>query len=196
MAAGSRRGIAALMVAVGGVLVGHRVTYLVLEPSPHARRTLLGAGGHAYLAYANDLALIAALAAIATIFLGRLMRAADGLPTRRSLAIRLALFQAFAFATMETMERITAGVPLAGLLHRGLLPLGIAIQVALALLLAQSIRWLLRIADAVVALIGSTAAPRRDGPGTTGLRGEAPPPRRVARSAAGPRDPPPLPSIG
>jgi len=196
MAARSRRGTAALLIAVGGVLVGHWVTYLAVAPSPHARRTLLDADGHAYLAYANDLALVAALTAIAAIFLGRLTRGADGLPALGRLAIRLALFQAFAFTTMEATERITAGAPLSGLLHHGLLPVGLAIQVTVALVLALSIRWLLRLADAVVALLGSTAAPRRVAARVVGPRSAAVPLRRIARSATGLRGPPPLPSIG
>jgi hypothetical protein len=184
--------MAALLMAVGGVLVGHALTYRLVAPTAHARETLLAGTGHAYLAYANDLALILALAAIATIFLGRLVRRADGLPEPRSLAVRLALFQTFAFATMESLERITAGDTVAGLLHHGLLPAGLAIQVALALALSVVLRWLLRAADTLAELL---ARPRsgRTGAVHTVSAGRVDRVGSIARSAVGVRGPP-LPS--
>ena len=51
-------------VAVGGVLVGHWLTYLAVAPLAGSRATILHQTGHSYLGLANDLALVVALAAI------------------------------------------------------------------------------------------------------------------------------------
>ena len=45
---------------------------------------------------------------------------------------------------MEVLERVTAGAPLAELIHTGILPIGIAAQAAIGCVAAQAIRWLLR----------------------------------------------------
>ncbi len=52
-----------------------------------------------------------------------------------------------AFAAMELVERLSAGAPLRGVLHDWLLPLGIGIQVGVALAGAVAVRWLLHVAD-------------------------------------------------
>lgn len=188
----SRRGVAALLLAVGGVLAGHGLTYRLLAPSAHARETLLARSGHSYLAFANDLALILALSAIATMFLGRLVRRAEGLPDRNALVLRLALFQAVAFAAMEALERVTAGDPLSGLLQHGLLPAGLVIQVAIALAIALLIRWLLRAAETLAGLLARPRLARSD-PLPVAAPGRVDRVRSIARSAVGLRGPP-LPS--
>ncbi len=59
-------------VAVGGVLAGHWLTYLAVAPLAGSRATILHQTGHAYLGLANDLALVAALAAMASMFIAQL----------------------------------------------------------------------------------------------------------------------------
>ena len=59
-------------IAVGGVLVGHWLTYLAVAPLAGQRAAILHRTGHAYLGMANDLVLVVALAAIATMFIGQL----------------------------------------------------------------------------------------------------------------------------
>jgi hypothetical protein len=185
----SPRGVAALLVAVGGVLAGHGLTYRLVAPSAHARETLLAGTGHAYLVYANDLALVLALAAMAAIFLGGLTRPSAGLPHRRALAMRLVLFQTVAFAAMEGLERITAGDTLAGLLHHGLLPVGLATQIAIALGISVLIRWLLRTAGTLAGLFAQ-ARPARSGLIPALAPGRVDRIRSIARSAVGLRGPP------
>jgi hypothetical protein len=138
---------AALGVAAGGVLLGHWITYRIVLPGEYARDSLLAHTGHAYLGVANDLGLVLALTALSAVFLSRLTRS-DAVPasTARWCA-RLAAFQVGAFAAMELVERLASDAPLAGLLHGGLLPLGLAIQVGVALVGAVAVRWLLRLAD-------------------------------------------------
>ena len=65
-------------VAVGGVLAGHWLTYLVVAPLAGSRATILHQTGHAYLGLANDLALVVALAAMATMFIGQLAEPGAG----------------------------------------------------------------------------------------------------------------------
>ena len=68
----ARRRLATLGVAVGGVLVGHWLTYLAVAPIAGTRATILHQTGHSYLGLANDLALVAALAAMASMFIAQL----------------------------------------------------------------------------------------------------------------------------
>ncbi|MEO8422963.1 MAG: hypothetical protein ABI595_03515 [Actinomycetota bacterium] len=160
----ARRRLATLGVAVGGVLVGHWLTYLAVAPIAGSRAAILHQTGHAYLGMANDVALVAALAAMATMFIGQLT---TPMPAGQlhGITARVVRFQVSAFVLLEVLERVTAGSPLAALMHTGILPVGIATQAVIGILAAFSIRWLLRTADRVAAAFGRTAvAPRRDVP--------------------------------
>jgi hypothetical protein len=159
----SRRRLATLGVATGGVLAGHWLTYLTISPPSHARETLLQDTGHAYLGVANDIGLLVVLAAFAAIFLER-MTAADP-NTRPTIRRRIVGFQVGAFLIMEVLERITAGVPLTELANHLILPTGIAFQIGVGLLASAVIRWLLRLADRVASTIATgAAAPGRPAP--------------------------------
>ena len=147
----ARRRVATLGVAVGGVLAGHWFTYVLVSPHAHARTALLRDTGHAYLGLANDAALVLALAAFASIFLGRLTDRDVGRGGR--IAGVVVGFQVAAFAIMELLERATAGAPLRPLLHGAVLPVGVAVQVAVGLLAALLIALLLRAADRVRTVI-------------------------------------------
>ena len=151
-----RRRLATLGVAVGGVLTGHWLTYQVVAPAGHARTTLLRATGHAYLGFANDLALILALSAFAAMFVGQLSTG-SGTDRVAGVARRVVAFQVSAFVLMEVLERVTAGAPLGGLIRTGVLPIGIATQAVVALVAAASIRWILRVADRVAAALSRPA---------------------------------------
>ena len=154
------RRVATLGIAVGGVLVGHWLTYEAVAPLASQRVAILHQTGHGYLGMANDLALVAALAAIATMFIGQLT---DPMPagSHGGLTARVVRFQICAFVLLEVLERLTAGSPLADLIHTGILPIGIMAQAAIGYLAAQAIRWLLRAADRVAAALARPAAPPR-----------------------------------
>jgi hypothetical protein len=145
--------------AVGGVLLGHWLTFVA--ESPGATDALLRQTGHAYLAPATEAGVVVALVALALVFLGRLTGDARELPSFGRLAARLVAFQLFAFIAMEVLERVTLRVPLSGLMHHGLLAVGVAIQILVALLVALLIRWLVRAADRTAALLGKPNAPLR-----------------------------------
>ena len=71
-----------------------------------------------------------ALAAVAAIVLGQLTNRDRRPPGSGRWFLASRRFQAAAFVAMEVVERVTAGAPLADLIHHGLLPTGIAVQIA------------------------------------------------------------------
>lgn len=176
-------------VAVGGVLTGHWITYLFVATAAGSRATILRQTGHAYLGLANDVALVIALAGLATMFIGQL---ASPSPAGRlpGIASRVIRFQVCAFVLLEVLERVTAGAPLAELIHAGILPIGIAVQVAIGYVAAQAIRWLLRSADRMAAALKGSPLPfaRTVSPPLLPEPVFVPDPRHL--SAAGVRGPP------
>jgi hypothetical protein len=156
----ARRRLGTLGVAAGGLLIGHWLVYAIVSPATPARTALLRHTGHAYLGAASQLALVLALMAFAAMVMGELNGA--GGPTVAGLIRRMVTFQVSAFVLMEATERIVGGVPLAGLLRSGILPLGVAAQVAVGLVAAATIRWLLRVADLVADVLArATTSPSR-----------------------------------
>jgi len=170
--------------ALGGVLLGHTVAYRILIPDAHARALELAASGHGYLSGANVVGLVAAVVALAALFLGGVLRTNQVAPLH--LAARLVGFQMAAFLSMEVLERIASG---GGTQHLApVLLVGLPVQATIAILVALVARLLLRVAAAiadlltrspvwastVVAFAGSSAEPRR--PDRTGSPpGRAPP---------------------
>ena len=194
MRTGGTRRRSALGVAVGGVLAGHWLAYVLVDPNAHQRTTDLARTGHAYLGLANDLGLIVGLVALSSVFLGRLTDREGATPSLGTLTARLSTFQIVAFTSMELLERLSAGAPVAGVLHHGLLPVGVVIQAVIAGLGALVIRWLLRAADRIEATLG--AAPARPDRATAFVvlptfhapaRSLPPPGSAALRSLASPR---------
>ena len=129
---------------LGGVLVGHALTYLVLVPDAHARAADLSATGHAYLGDANAVGLVAVIAALSVLFFRGLTGAGDRNPR---VYERLAAFQLAAFAGMELLERLGSG---AGLRHVvPTLAVGLPVQLAVAAFVALLVRFVARAAAAV-----------------------------------------------
>jgi hypothetical protein len=179
---------AVLGVALGGVLIGHELTYAIVLPNPTARDAVLASTGHGYLGLIDTPALAAAIVSLAAIFLGSLGRRLED-PSFRELVARFAAFQVLAFVTIELVERIGAGASMSDLVR--ILPVGGLTQLAVAAVAALLLRALLRAADAAAELLGSPAAAPRWGslplvvpagivPATAaplGPRGRAPPTR-------------------
>jgi hypothetical protein len=130
--------------ALGGVLVGHALTYLVLVPDAHARTAELSATGHGYLGGANAFGLVAVIAALAVLFF-RGLAGADGSAPR--VYERLAAFQLTAFAAMEILERLGSGVGLRHLVPT--LAVGLPVQLAVSAFVALLVRFVARTAAAV-----------------------------------------------
>ena len=172
-----------LGLALGGVLLGHTAAYRLLIPDAHTRTLELAASGHGYLSGANVVGLVAAVVALAALFLGGVLRTNEAAPQR--LAARLVGFQMSAFLAMELLERIASG---GGTQHLPtVLLIGLPVQAFIAVLIAVIARLLLRVASAIGALLsppawsdtaitvlGASVEPRR--PDRTGSPpGRAPP---------------------
>lgn len=126
-----------------GLIGGHQLTYLVLYRDP---ATVLDATGHGWLWAAPILVFSAALTAMVLGLLGT--------GPVRSLRWRfafLALIQGSTFATVEIAERSTSGMGLGHVLAEAWLVLvvGIAIQAAIAAVLAVASRVVERVAAAL-----------------------------------------------
>lgn len=147
---------AVLGIAAGGVLVGHWLTYRLVSPHPHAREALLAQTGHGYLGLANDLGLALATIALASVVFGRLIDH-DGGVTIRHWFRRLVGLSVASFFAMEVLERLTTGAPFTDLLHQGILPVGMAIQVVVAAVGALAVHWLLRAVDRLHEILAAAA---------------------------------------
>lgn len=153
MADGNRRRTGALGIATAGILTGHWLTYLLHVPQAQERTTQLAHTGHGYLPIAGQLATVCMAVTLASLFLTRVIRPRAGrAPTNATLVLRLAALQTGAFVGMELVERAVAGAGFADLLQGGLLPLGIALQLGLAVVGAALLRVVLRVADLVAAI--------------------------------------------
>jgi hypothetical protein len=76
------------------------------------------------------------------------------------VGVRLAGFQVSAFFAMEVTERVTVGAPIGQLAHGPILPLGVVVQVVVALFGALAIRALCRVADRAATALGAPPPPR------------------------------------
>jgi hypothetical protein len=146
-----------LGLAVGGVLLGHAITYGLLVPDVHARAATLAQTGHGYLEVLVRLGLGGVLVALGAAFLGRLLRVTGPVSAFAPLAGRLAGFQLGAFAVMEVGERVAAGASLHDL--PSVLGVGFAIQTFVALIGAGVLHVTFRVADGMAATFGA-ARPR------------------------------------
>jgi hypothetical protein len=158
MAVVSRRRFATLSVAAAGVLVGHWLTYLVSVPGARARTATLAATGHSYLSLAGELVTLLAALSIAAMFVGALVDAGAGPRPGRTLALRLSAIQVAAFCAMEVVERVMAGSPVVALTRSAILPVGVLANIAVAMLGAIMLRWILRAADRVAEAAGAGSA--------------------------------------
>jgi hypothetical protein len=153
-----RRG-AVIGVAAAGVFAGHRLTYLLVSPDPVARDALIHRTGHAYFSFASELASVAALVGLAALVLGRIARRGGPLPGTRELIARFAAFQVLAFVSVEVLERVASAAGLGDLGH--VLPIGVAVQLALSLAAGLVLKLMLRGADCATAVLGRAPIPAR-----------------------------------
>jgi hypothetical protein len=190
MAEPNRRRAAALGVASAGIVLGHRLTYLVDVPHAQSRAVELARTGHAYLSVAGELATVLMAITLTSLFLGRVIHREGPAAPLPVLASRLGLLQAGAFVTMELTERAVAGTGFGDLAHSGLLPLGVLIQLGVALAGAVLLRLVLGAADRVAAALPA-AAPS---PRVAALSFDLPPAparrTRIAVATVGVRGPP------
>ena len=139
-----------------GIALGHGFTYAGLEPRGVAREAWLAATGHGYLPTFVAVATAVALAIGAAAVLRGILAPR---PEPRLPLARLAAFEMAGFVLMETLERVASGAGFADLPR--VLPVGLAIQSAIACLLAVAVRWLHRAGTAVARRRSPSPAPAR-----------------------------------
>lgn len=174
-----------------GVISAHIVAYLAVSPDPHQRALLLEATGHDYWALVVALATGVLVAGLAQ-WIGAIRDGAEPVTSRRLYASsipRLAALQVFGFLTLESFERAGTVEGLTGLLFEPAVIVGIALQLAFALLAAALLVVITRVAEA---LIGPTMSliPARSLRLSRPLARITPPRFGVATGGATPRGPP------
>jgi hypothetical protein len=196
--------------AVAGVAVGHWLAYLLTVPQGSARAALLAATGHGYWSTAVAAALVfGSLTLIGTVarhFLRGLGR--GGWVVGRSgagpaaswhrerlewVAARLVLLQGAIYLVQEVVERLVKGAPVAGMLHDGVLPVGLLTQTLVALHVAVLLVLVGRAAEAAGrALARIRARPRHARPAVAAWPVLAVRPMPLRGAALGSRAPPSL----
>lgn len=132
-----------LGLALGGVLLGHTLTYRLLLPDAHARAAELARSGHGYLAGVNAVGVVVTIAALSALFLGGLLR--SNVATTSHMLTRLIGFQIAAFTAMELVERAASGSGFAKLAP--VLLVGLPVQALVAAVVAAIARMVSRAAE-------------------------------------------------
>lgn len=171
----SNRATTLVLAGVAGVVLAHGLDYLLTFRSAAARAQELAQTGHAWWPSAVGAALGAAILAVSMTTArgaaGAVSRKAvdtAAAPFRRELAW-MTLWQAALFTGVEVVERVAAHGSPAELLHGPLFPVGLALQVLVALLFVAGLRLVVRMGARVGAALASRAAGDRRRPGTAFL---------------------------
>ena len=148
-------------LAAAMLVAGHALTYVLVAPSPSARERLLASTGHGYWRTAVLAAFVFGIyAAGRSVILGARRLAMPAPVPFVAFARRFAALGCAAFVGLEIGERLAAGAPLGDLMARGIVPIGVLIQLGLAVIAAAFLRLLYR-AGAAAALQARAAAPPR-----------------------------------
>ena len=147
-----------IVLSIGGIMVGHAITYAGLAPVALAREAWLMATGHGYLSATEPIASAALLGVLGIVFLRGLTGPATAPET---LTRRLLAFGLIGFLLLEVAERLASGSGFGDLVR--VLPVGLVIQAGLALAVAGTVRFLLRAAVVVVGF-GAGRSDRPRGP--------------------------------
>lgn len=169
---GSNRTTTLVLAGVAGVVLAHGLDYLLTFRSAAARAEELAQTGHAWWPSAVGAALGAAFLAVSMATARGAARAVSrkavdtvSAPFRRELAW-MTVWQAGLFTGVEVVERLAAHRSPAELLHGPLFPVGLALQVVVAVLFVAGLRLVVRVGGRVGAALASrrAGAPRRARP--------------------------------
>lgn len=147
-----------VLLALGGLLSGHLLSYFAVAPDAHARAELLADTGHSEHGVFATVALAAIFAALIGIFTDRVRshcdRRGQGI-SRAGVAATLWTVQTAGFLVLETWERGhgLAGVP--ELFHEPAFLVGLVAQVLVALAAAALVSIVDATAGALVRLLGA-----------------------------------------
>ncbi|HYO61328.1 MAG TPA: hypothetical protein VEU29_05465 [Actinomycetota bacterium] len=137
-----------VLLALGGLLSGHVVSYFVVAPDAHERADLLASTGHSGHGGFATIALAAVFAAVIGIFMERMRARWDRRGSdvaRARVAALLWGVQTSGFVVLEAWERGHGVAGVAELLHEPAFLIGLVAQLVVAL-----------VAVAIVLLIGAT----------------------------------------
>ena len=159
-----------VLAGVAGVVLAHGLDYLLTFRSAAARAQELAQTGHAWWPSAVGAALGAAFLAVSMTTArgaaGALSRKAVetvAAPFHRELGW-MGLWQGALFTGVEVVERLAAHRSPAELLHGPLFPVGLALQVVVALLFVAALRLVERAGARAGAVLAGRAAARRRHP--------------------------------
>lgn len=164
--ASATRGLVLAVLAAGGVVVAHALSYTLVVRSTHERRDLLAATGHAHLPVAElVVSALAVTAGVLAVAHGFRLGSRDGMgrrrPFRREVAVLTAL-QSAAFVGLELTERMAAGA--GGHSFGALLALGLVLQPLVASIAVFLARLLAELGEQLAQLVTAprpAARPRR-----------------------------------
>ena len=141
----AERRVTAAMALVG-VLAGHGLAYLFVDPHDALRAAHLESTGHGWLGLGASATLVLGVMATGAFVASRLRPGMlDGaLASVRHLTLILAVSQVAIFLGIEVVERLFAGAPLTDLVGSPLGSIGVAVQVAVAIVAARAMRTLER----------------------------------------------------
>lgn len=155
--------IAAL--ALSGVAAGHTVAYYLAAPGAGQRNALLAQTGHSYWNVAVTVAVLLELVGVLALAVRHFRAGRAGTSSLRlslpRLAGRLAALQVAAFSVLEVGERFRAGIPVGEMFHNHLFPIGVLIQLLVAVVGALLLHWLARAAEAIGSRFGARPRARR-----------------------------------
>lgn len=136
-----------VLLALGGLVAGHLVSYFVVAPDAHERARLLASTGHSDHGFFGTFAMAATFAAVIGLFMERIRTRCGPGSSRPRVAGVLWAVQTFGFVLLETWERGHGLAGVAELAHEPAFLIGLVAQLLVAL-----------VATAIVVLIGVTAA--------------------------------------
>lgn len=144
------------LLALGGLLAGHLVSYFVVAPDAHERAELLAHTGHAHGGVLETLALAATFAAVIGLFMQR-VRSSGERSSRAGVAALLWVVQTTGFVVLETWERGHGIAGAAELLHEPAFLIGLVAQLAVALAATAIVLLIRATADALRRLLAPRA---------------------------------------
>lgn len=155
-----------LGAALAGMVAGHPLAYAAVAPRHGDRAGLLALTGHSYWGVALLAGLMFGVASLGVVvtrhFRAGLYGASATLPGYFGLAARLSCLQLGLFTAVEALERVSAGRPVSTLMDGDLLPVGLAIQLLIALVSSGLLRWLARAAEVLGSSLREAFVPAPD----------------------------------
>ena len=152
-----------LGAALAGVIAGHPLAYTIVAPHHGERAGLLALTGHSYWGLAVLAGLVLGLASLGVVVTRHLRAGLYGasatLPGYLGLAMRLSCLQVGIFTAIEALERVSAGQPLSTLMDADLLPVGLAVQLLIALVSSGLLRWRARAAEVLGSALKVASVP-------------------------------------